>query len=1034
MIDRLNKITIGMGAGKWQNLRVALKSIWSSDRIEALAAKLSDYRQQLTLRILVLLNMHVGTLQKGSDQIVEAVSVNLRDVKAAFQNEYHALYDYLQEDRTTADKQHAEMMAALAILTSRSGKTRTITRPVNTEKPNLMSLVPGNSQTATTYRRLLLDADTDVEPPGFERSDFSRVTSQISDSLSFQAIDDRREVVALAHRETFQWIFRDPKAYDKRWHSFIDWLESGNGCYWISGKAGSGKSTLMKFILQDPRTEKALLKWAGQANLLVASFFFWNAGSELQKSQTGLIRSLLHQILSRRQELVPVLFPSLTRATLAGQVSWPIEVSSSELKAAFRTLVSHIPVGVKLFFLVDGLDEFDGDHNEISELLLQVAESPSIKIALSSRPTPACVHVFSHCPQLRLQDLTHDDIALYVQDRIVANPIMQRLQSREETASADLIEGILTKAAGVFLWVILVTKSLLNGLQNYDHLSDLMRRLDDLPSDLEKLYRHMLQSVEFDYRQQASRILQLVQRSTHIQGEFPITVLQLSYAEDDDYDRAMQAPITSITPQEEDWRCDATEGRLRSRCCGLVEIQDMKKFDVSDRSGFSLGFLHRTVVEFLQIPTIWDELVALTADTPFDVDRALSSSCLLEMKAKSQYSVRRRESRTHASLFRLANYAAKMDLFTKSTHTLFWNQVVDTIMQQRPEGQARKPLHRYSEVDVISAAAAQACDNLKPTYPNSLLFLLVSRGLTPVSFDVHQHCFAQKIRSIDQLPAYLLIQSFEQSPTSMLGALALGMKHCAPEADPKSSLLHCAMDADRHSDILHRAMESRSRRWIDVLEPSSHNKWSLWTFALYHAYVLFRSSAEDLKAFIDCAAMEMLFSNLETLSRAKQYRGKWQRCCFLVCETNVATRQREQYRVDEIAVIQLLTHRVLEHFRTEEENCSNATNKPLLGRKDLCHRLVTMSDCILLNMMTPKEGYEPDYQAQYLSVPISGSISAASAVAITQDVQVPLKRRFHPVSLQAFIMTLVALIALFLVQHSVYELLPAEIHGYNLKH
>jgi hypothetical protein len=96
MIDRLNKITIGMGAVKWENLRVALKSIWSSDWIEAL----SDYRQQLTLRILVLLNMHVGTLQKGSDQIVEAVSVNLRDIKAVFQNECHALYDHLQEDRT----------------------------------------------------------------------------------------------------------------------------------------------------------------------------------------------------------------------------------------------------------------------------------------------------------------------------------------------------------------------------------------------------------------------------------------------------------------------------------------------------------------------------------------------------------------------------------------------------------------------------------------------------------------------------------------------------------------------------------------------------------------------------------------------------------------------------------------------------------------------------------------------------------------------------------------------------------------------
>ena len=40
------------------------------------------------------------------------------------------------------------------------------------------------------------------------------------------------------------------------------------------------------------------------------SFFFWNSGSEIQMSQPGLLRSVLHQILSKRPSLIPVVFPA----------------------------------------------------------------------------------------------------------------------------------------------------------------------------------------------------------------------------------------------------------------------------------------------------------------------------------------------------------------------------------------------------------------------------------------------------------------------------------------------------------------------------------------------------------------------------------------------------------------------------------------------------------------------------------------------------------------------------------------------------
>ncbi len=69
-------------------------------------------------------------------------------------------------------------------------------------------------------------------------------------SLWYPEIKHREETIKEAHARTFRWIF-EPDVSDKavrRWHSFVEWLASGQGTYWISGKAGSGKSTLMNCI------------------------------------------------------------------------------------------------------------------------------------------------------------------------------------------------------------------------------------------------------------------------------------------------------------------------------------------------------------------------------------------------------------------------------------------------------------------------------------------------------------------------------------------------------------------------------------------------------------------------------------------------------------------------------------------------------------------------------------------------------------------------------------------------------------------
>ena len=57
------------------------------------------------------------------------------------------------------------------------------------------------------------------------------VKDRILENLLFPSISKRYEAVIEAHANTYKWIFLDPRAEDRPWSSFTDWLKNGNGIY-----------------------------------------------------------------------------------------------------------------------------------------------------------------------------------------------------------------------------------------------------------------------------------------------------------------------------------------------------------------------------------------------------------------------------------------------------------------------------------------------------------------------------------------------------------------------------------------------------------------------------------------------------------------------------------------------------------------------------------------------------------------------------------------------------------------------------------
>ena len=126
-----------------------------------------------------------------------------------------------------------------------------------------------------------------------------RKVEQIVSSLDDERLHMRREGVTDAHERTFDWILNEDQS------NFASWLSEGSGIYWIKGKAGSGKSTLMKYLVDHEHTEKLLREWAGCNELLLAEHFFWVAGTSLQKSNQGLLRGAITTNASFRYQASP---------------------------------------------------------------------------------------------------------------------------------------------------------------------------------------------------------------------------------------------------------------------------------------------------------------------------------------------------------------------------------------------------------------------------------------------------------------------------------------------------------------------------------------------------------------------------------------------------------------------------------------------------------------------------------------------------------------------------------------------------------
>lgn len=332
---------------------------------------------------------------------------------------------------------------------------------------------------AEKYRARLYTAGFNHPPPdpaGGHLEWNSRRAALLA-SLDFEQMGSGRSTIKDAETATCNW-FLEHQTY-VAWNDFAAQHEN-HGFLWLMGNPGAGKSTLVKFAHAHAiRTRRP--------NGIVLAFYFNAGGHELEKSTTGMYRSLLSQLFKQNATSQDVL-NSFDKEFFEGNRApiWTITALQALMQLTFSGLGDR-----RLTCFIDALDECD--EAEVRDMIkfFQTASFDSglwLHICFASRHYPV-INV-KHGTVLILENESghREDLVKYTQSQ---------LQLRNGACRDRVETSILEKANGVFMWAVLVIE-ILNDEYRRGRMFNVEKRLEGLPPKLGGLFKAILRRDTID--------------------------------------------------------------------------------------------------------------------------------------------------------------------------------------------------------------------------------------------------------------------------------------------------------------------------------------------------------------------------------------------------------------------------------------------------------------------------------------------------------------------------------------------------------
>ncbi|KAK8129066.1 hypothetical protein PG984_010174 [Apiospora sp. TS-2023a] len=456
---------------------------------------------------------------------------------------------------------------------------------------------------------------------------------------------------------------------------FNRWLESKAPLFWMSGRAGCGKSTLMKYAFHEhDGTQRRLERWARpDGRLMKARVHLFADGTPLQRGHETILRTAIYQMLCQRKDLIPAAFPAfltgpwppptpINSIVNLTQAFWgcfaqegsgcdreddgTAEASSQdvdeETTAAPTSLITkrqaeeekeeeeqhqsansssdeenkQLPPADRAWI--------ESGHREIARLVKSMGDQDRVKFCVSSRPLPVFAEAFAGVPRLHVHHQSDKAILRYCAARLEAEV--------PNLADAKLL------FRGDIVWARLAMDILLS-----KRMTELRATLADLPrrvGGIGGLYMYMFRGLPPGQRRVAGGVFRVM--GAALRGStFAPSVLHLAFAMEGyaDKDGELRARDDGDGDGENRTLSQAKlrelgarmTGRIETCCQGLLKIEGGGPLDPGQRVVFALPSakdfaLRRDVCETLLDADHDDDDDSDTDSDPLDIDMALLSS------------------------------------------------------------------------------------------------------------------------------------------------------------------------------------------------------------------------------------------------------------------------------------------------------------------------------------------------------------------------------------------------------------------------
>lgn len=254
---------------------------------------------------------------------------------------------------------------------------------------------------------------------------------------------------------------------------FHQWQEGQAGTpkyFWLNGKPATGKSTVAGHVVKH-------LKNCGSD----CSYFFFRRGDKASSSISDLLRSLAFQMAFTNRKV---------RKTLLDMKDDGESFNKNDERTVWRTIfmarIFRIELNQPHYWIIDALDECQ-HYNGLFSMLSKVDKNFPLRLFITSRPSPLLDRLFSQEKLLVFSEqMTVEDSLQDIRRFLHANS--NYLPVEDDSACDELINMILEKSNGCFLWAALVLKEL-ESTYSEQQIWEVLR---DVPTEMDELYTRIL--------------------------------------------------------------------------------------------------------------------------------------------------------------------------------------------------------------------------------------------------------------------------------------------------------------------------------------------------------------------------------------------------------------------------------------------------------------------------------------------------------------------------------------------------------------